>query len=81
MTTSNKSMGEKYMWSSRAHWHLVITFSKPRISPATGWDKTLSTQLYSARLTRQEKNKMTSRICMVYLVELIGWHNFAKEHY
>ena len=33
-----------------------------------GGNKTLSTQLYSARLTQQEKNKMTPRICKAYLV-------------
>ena len=31
--------------------------SSIRLSPATGGNKTLSTQLYSARLTRQEERK------------------------
>jgi hypothetical protein len=57
MTPSNKSIDEKYIQSSRAYQHLVTTFSRQSTPPATGWDKTLSTQLYSARLTRQEKNK------------------------
>jgi hypothetical protein len=38
--------------------------------------------MYSARLTQQEREiKRLSRICKAYLVELIGYHNFAKEHY
>jgi hypothetical protein len=39
MTPSNKSIDEKHIRSSRAHWHLVTTFSRYRTSPATGWDK------------------------------------------
>ena len=57
MTSSNKSIDEKHIQDSRAHWHLVTTISRRSTTPAIGWDKTLSTQLYSARLTRQEKNK------------------------
>jgi hypothetical protein len=51
---------------------LVTTFGRLRTSPTTGWDKTLSIRMYSTRLTRQEKNKMTPRICKAYLVELAG---------
>jgi hypothetical protein len=64
-------MGEKYIWSSRAHRHLVTTFSTYRTLPATRWDKTLSTKLYLARLTWR-KYKMTPRICTAYLVQLVG---------
>ena len=57
MTPSNTSIDEKQIQNSRAHQHLVTTFGKQRTSPATEWDKTLSNQLYSARLTQQEKNE------------------------
>jgi hypothetical protein len=60
-------MGEKYIRSSRAHRHVVITLAGQELHLQQGGIKP-----YSARLTRQEKNKMTPRICMVYLVELIG---------
>ena len=42
-----------------AHQHLATILSKPRTAPVTWWDKTLSTKIYSARLTQQKRNKKT----------------------
>ena len=79
MTPSNKNIDEKQIPNSRAHRHLVTTFSKHSTSPAIGWDKTLSTQLYSARLTRQEKDEDSTD--MHGLFGGASWiaSSFAKE--
>ena len=52
----DRSVKEIFFEPTRRNPYTRVSYSI-HLSPATGENKTLSTQLYSARLTQQEENK------------------------